>query len=57
MDSALSPGSSLAFLVAAEEALAVFSVQALVKTGVIEFLPVHGVVESDDCRRRSHIQH
>lgn len=30
VDSALSPGSSFAFLVAAEEALAVFSIQALV---------------------------
>lgn len=30
VDSALSPGPSFAFLVAAEEALAVFSIQALV---------------------------
>ncbi|KAL0191302.1 hypothetical protein M9458_014000, partial [Cirrhinus mrigala] len=55
MHTALSPRSVFALFVAAEETLAVFSIQALVNTGIIKLLPVHGVVECDNCGRRTHI--
>ena len=50
VDASLAPAPVLAVLVAAEEALAVLTVQALVETGVVIVLPVHGVVEGDDGR-------
>ena len=44
VDAASPPGARLALLVAAEEALAVFAIQTLIDTGVLKFLPVHGIV-------------
>lgn len=57
MHTALSPRSIFAVFIAAEETLAVFSIQALINTGIIKLLPVHGVVERDNCGRRTHIQY
>lgn len=57
MHAALPPGSALALLEAAEEALAVFAVQTLVGARVLKVLPVEGVVERDDGVRRPHVQH
>lgn len=57
MHTALSPRSIFALLVAAEETLAVFSVQALINAGIVKLLPVHGVVESDNSGRRTHVQY
>lgn len=57
MQTALSPPSVFALFIATEKTLAVFSVQALVHAGVIELLPVHGVVEGYHGGRGTHIQH
>lgn len=57
MHAAFPPGTALALLEAAEEALAVFAVKALVGARVLKLLPVDGVVECDDGVRRPHVQH
>lgn len=56
MEASFSPRAFFTLLEAAEEALAVFSVQTLVDTSVLKVLPVHGVVQRDDGVWRSHIQ-
>lgn len=55
--SAPPPGATLTLLVAAEETLAILAIQALVEAGLLELLPVHGVVQRDDRRGRCHVQH
>lgn len=47
VDTPFSPGPRLALFIAAEEALTVFAVQTLIDTGLFEFLPVHGIAQSD----------